>query len=147
MIQFRPTRIRPLASRLAPALCVIAMGCGSSGPQMGRVSGTVTHQGKPVTKGSVTFVSTVPERPNANGPIGPDGTYALQTTEPGDGAHVGDYLVSISGKAPEELNNPLPGAPVKVKSDLPAKYEKPGTSTLKATVSPGSNTVNFDLKD
>jgi len=114
---------------------------------MGHVSGKVTYQGKPVTKGSVSFVSTDPQRPNANGPIGPDGAYTLQTIEPGDGARVGDYLVSISGKAPEDFNNPLPGVPVKVQSGLPAKYEKTDTSELKATVQAGSNSIDFDLKE
>jgi hypothetical protein len=113
---------------------------------MGRVSGTVTYQGKPVTAGTVSFVATDTTRPNANGNIGPDGSYTLQTTEPGDGAQVGDYKIVVSGKNPDELNNPLPGAPIKVKSVLPSKYEKPDTSELKATVAPGSQSIPIELK-
>lgn len=138
---------RLVVAGLIPVLGLSLMGCGSSGPPMGRVSGKITYQGKPVTKGSVSFVSTEPERPNANGPIGTDGYYSLQTTLPGDGAQVGDYLVSISGKSPDELNDPLPGVVVKIKSAVPAKFENPATSTLKASVKSGSNSLDFDLKD
>ena len=36
---------------------------------MGKVSGTVTYEGKPLTGGTVSFVSTETSRPNANGTI------------------------------------------------------------------------------
>ena len=121
-------------------------GCGESGPTMGRVSGKVTYNGKPVAKGTVSFVSTEPARPNANSPIGPDGSYSLQTTNPNDGAVVGDYTVAVSGKDPNAVNNDLPGAPVKVTSDIPAKFEDPAKSGLKATVKSGSNDIPIDLK-
>jgi hypothetical protein len=139
-------RQRSVAACLVASLCVLASACGQSGPAMGRVSGTVTYQGKPVTAGTVSFISTDTTRPNANGKIGADGSYTLQTTEPGDGAQVGDYKIVVSGKNPDELNNPLPGAPIKVKSALPSKYENPDTSELKATVAPGSQTIPIELK-
>ncbi|MEJ7638585.1 MAG: hypothetical protein WKF75_11580 [Singulisphaera sp.] len=70
------------------------------GPPMGRVSGTVTFQGKPLEKGTVTFISTDSQRPNATGTI-QAGSYTLQTTEPGDGAVVGDYKIAVSDIDPD----------------------------------------------
>jgi hypothetical protein len=135
-----------IAVGFSASLALIALACGPSGPPMGRVYGTVTYQGKPVTKGTIAFISTDPNRSNASSPIDSDGSYTLQTVEPGDGAQVGDYRVTITGKDPDALNTPLPGEPVKVKSDVPAKYENPQTSGLTATVAAGSNKIPFDLK-
>src|SRR4051794_39512672 len=80
---------------LALVFGLFATGCGSGGPAMGRVSGTVKVDGQPLTKGTVTFVSTDGQRPNATGAIDSNGNYTLQTTEPGDGAVVGSYKVAI----------------------------------------------------
>jgi len=123
-----------------------ATGCGSGGPTMGRVSGTVTFQGKPVEKGTVTFISTDGERPNATGDI-KGGSYTLQTTEPGDGAVVGDYKVIISDIDPNIANTELPGMKVKTpKSALPKKYHNADTSGLTVKVESGSQTKDFELQ-
>jgi hypothetical protein len=133
-----------LAVALMSALA--ATGCGSGGPVMGRVSGTVTYQGKPIEKGTVTFISTDSERPNATGDIN-GGSYTIQTTEPGDGAVVGDYKVVISDIDPNLANTALPGAPVKkAKSALPKKYLNADTSELTVKVESGSQTKDFDLQ-
>ncbi len=93
-LRYRVGHVVALLSALA------AVGCGSSGPTMGRVSGTVTYKGKPLEKGTVTFLSTDGERPNATGPI-QAGSYTLQTTEPGDGAVVGEYKIAVSDIDPD----------------------------------------------
>jgi hypothetical protein len=151
------TRLRPAGTRFVSSCftviaCVIVPACGESGPTlpMGKVSGKVTYQGKPLTSGSVTFVSTETNRPNANGPIAPDGTYNLHTQNFGSGAALGDYDVAISSIDPNELNTPLPGtAPLekKIKSTIPKKYGDPKTSGLKETVKSGTNTFDLELKD
>ncbi|WZO98714.1 hypothetical protein EP7_000302 [Isosphaeraceae bacterium EP7] len=126
----------------------LAAGCGSDGPTMGRVSGTVTViDGEPLSKGTVTFIATDTTRPNATGTIGDGGYYTLQTTEPGDGAVVGDYKVAISDVDSTQLNTALPGMPVKVpKSAIAKTYSDPDKSGLTATVEAGSNTKNFEVK-
>ncbi|RUL88306.1 hypothetical protein [Tautonia sociabilis] len=131
---------------LAVALAVVAPGCGSSGPEMARVSGTVTYQGQPLESGSVSFISTDPERANAVGTIGPDGSYELQTREPNDGAELGEYKIAISDIDPEAMNSALPGEPVPLTSKLPQKYQDPSTSGLTRTVERGRNTFDFDLQ-
>lgn len=137
---------RPALS-IVVALASIPMGCGSSGPEMASVRGKVTYKGQPVTKGTVSFQSTAPEGGrNATGTINPDGTYTLQTENPGDGAQLGDYRVAISARDDVILDY-IPKKPVPPKRLVPAKYENPDTSTLTATVKSGSNEFDFPLAD
>jgi len=124
-----------------------ASGCGSGGPSMGRVSGKVTAGGKPLEAGTVTFISTDGQRPNATGAIQPGGSYTLQTVDPGDGAVVGDYKVAITDVDSKELNTALPGAPVTApKSAIPKNYQDANSSGLTAKVERGSNSRNFTLE-
>ena len=144
----QPRPPRSLAPRLALGLAIVAslgpIGCGASGPSMGRVYGKVTHQNKPVPKGTITFIPTDPTGRNATGQIGADGSYSLQTENPGDGALVGDYKVSISARDEPPLDY-IPKKPVPPKLLVPAKYENPATSGLTAKVVEGSNTKDFDV--
>jgi len=140
------------AGRKPSVLVVIAIvatfivsGCGRSGPEHGRVSGTVTYNGKPVPKGTISFQAVDPKGRNATGAIEPDGSYTLQTEEPGDGAQLGDYRVAISAREDEVLDY-IPTKPIPPKRLVPAKYESPETSELKATVKSGKNDIPFDLK-
>lgn len=129
-------------------LSTIAVGCGGSGgPEMARVSGKVTYQGKPLTKGTISFISADPNGTNANSVIGPDGSYSLQTTNPNDGAVVGEYRVIVSDVDPNALNTAAPGEPVKKQERaIPEKYEKPDTSGLTRKVVSGSNTFDIALE-
>lgn len=124
---------------------LVPTGCGRSGPKMAGVSGTVTYQGKPVPKGTITFQSDDPNGRNAVGSIDPDGSYTLQTEKPGDGALPGDYRVAISARDDEVLDY-IPPKPIPPKRLVPEKYENPDTSGLKATVKSGRNDIPFDLK-
>lgn len=130
----------------AAILALASAGCGSGGPAMARVSGKVTYKGQPVTKGLITFQAASPDGRNATSPIGPDGSYNLQTEAPGDGAQLGDYTVAVSTRE-EEVLDYIPTKPVPPKRSTPEKYEDPKTSGLTATVKGGSNTQNFDLTD
>jgi hypothetical protein len=147
MIRLRTTGPRPLVALLASAACLIVSACGPGGPEMAAVSGKVSYNGKPLTKGNVSFVSTDTRRPPASGPIGPDGSYSLQTADGRSGAQLGEYKVAITDIDPDAPNADIPGMPIKTKSDIPKKYADPDKSELKATVTGGSNSVNFDLKD
>lgn len=140
------------AARLALA-CVFAtltssilVGCGASGPAKGSVSGKVTYKGQPVPKGTVTFVAVDAKGRNATGAINPDGSFTLQTENPGDGAILGDYKVTISARDDVVLDY-TPTKPVPPKMLAPAKYESPESSGLTATVKSGSNTFNWELTD
>jgi hypothetical protein len=151
LTSLRPAGTRFCLSCFTVIVCLIVPACGESDPTlpMGKVSGKVTYQGKPLTGGTVSFVSTETKRPNANGPISPDGTYNLHTQNFGSGAALGDYDVMISAVDPNEYNTPLPGTAAlekKTKTTIPKKYGDPKTSGLKETVKSGTNTFDFDLK-
>lgn len=140
--------MKSLKLMVALALPTLVVGCGGSGgPEMARVSGKVTYQGKPLTKGTISFISVDPNGTNANSVIGPDGSYSLQTTNPNDGAVVGEYRVIVSDIDPNALNTPAPGEPVKKQErTIPEKYEKPDTSGLTKKVESGSNTFDIALE-
>lgn len=144
--QVGPGRRRALFLALAAAVALTPVACGSSGPPMARVSGTVTYMGKPVTKGVVSFVSTDPSRRNATGQLDKSGNYRLQTEEPGDGAELGDYDVTLYSHD-EPLLDYRPKVPVKPQRLIPEKYENPKTSNTKRTVKSGSNTFDLELTD
>jgi hypothetical protein len=129
----------------ASAMALAPLGCGG-GPEMAGVSGRVTYNGKPVSKGTISFVSTDPDRPNATGQLDANGRYRLQTHEPGDGARLGDYDVTIYTHQEERLQY-VPKTPQKVERLTPEKYENPKTSGLKRTVKSGSNSIDLELTD
>jgi hypothetical protein len=115
---------------------------------LGKVSGRVTVDGKPVKEGVILFV---PERgPGAAGPID-DGRYVLTTRTLGDGAVVGRHKVCFSPKPPAgDPNVPAHETavpPPPPKSDFPPpKYATPESSNIGADVQSGTNALDFDLK-
>jgi hypothetical protein len=135
-----------VATASAIVLSFLSSGCGDSGPEKARVYGKVTYKGQPVPKGTISFQAVDPEGRNATGLIQSDGTYELQTEDPGDGAILGDYKVSISARENEVLMY-IPKKPVPPKRLVPEKYENPETSGQTATVKSGSNEFDFDLTD
>lgn len=114
---------------------------------MSSVSGTVTAQGKPVPKGTIGFLATDPNGRNATGLIQSDGSYTLQTENPGDGALPREYNVTVSAREDAVVLDYIPKKPIPPKFLAPEKYEKPETSGLKAKVVSGSNRIDFDLPD
>ncbi len=125
-------------------VALMPLGCADSGPTKGSVTGKITCGSQPVPKGTITFVSTDPNRRNAIGAIRSDGTYRLQTEVPGDGAILGDYQVAISSRDDAILDY-TPLKPIRPRRLIPARYEDPAASGLTATVKKGSNTLNFEL--
>lgn len=112
---------------------------------MAQVTGKVTYQGKPVPKGTITFVSEKGGR-NATGQLDPQGNYRLQTEKPGDGALLGEYKVTVYAHD-EPVLDYTPTTPVKPKILTPTKYETPESTDLKATVKSGTNNLDFALAD
>ena len=127
-------------------VALIPLACGRTGPEMASVSGKVTYKGQPITQGTISFQPVDPDGRIATGTIGPDGSYSLQTEEPGDGALLGQYRVGIAARGEEQVLDYIPAKPVKPKSQIPLQYENPETSGLTATVKSGRNNFPFDLK-
>jgi hypothetical protein len=119
---------------------------GCSDDKWGHVTGTVTLQGKPVGPGSMMFEPENPPTvttPSAIAHFREDGKYTLKSAGNREGAPIGTYLVMIHGRSEEAFGDEIvdPNA----KSTIPAKYLNHRLSGLKATVQPGSQTIDFDL--
>jgi hypothetical protein len=153
---------------VGPAL-LLAVGCG--GDDLGKrypVSGKVTYKGQLVQKGVISFVPDEKDGRGASGQI-ENGTYALTTQTPGDGAFPGKYTVTVDTKSvdqaaqtaatekfaqqkkieglkevPQEVQAKLYA---KAQSNTPLKYMAPQSSDLKATVEAHAMNLDFDLKD
>ena len=111
------------------------LGCGKDLPST--VSGKVTLDGNPLTKGTVTFAPEGEGR-IAYGEIDSSGNYTVRTLND-QGMQVGEYKVTViaTGEAPaSDVPPPL---------ITPAKYADAATSGFTASVAPGPNTFNFDL--
>lgn len=129
-------------------LMLLALGAlsatGCSGSNLVEVTGKVTYKGEPVTSGTISFIAA--DKPAAYGDLQPDGTFALHTENPGDGATPGAYRVIVvamqdqGGLLPEQ-RSPLPPPTV------PIKYTSLATTDLTADVVSGKkNVIDFNLE-
>ena len=131
----------------------VAAGCwGSDRPRVVAVSGTVLLGGEPVEEAGVTFTPTG-GRP-ATGRTDAQGRFSLTTFDPGDGAIVGQHVVTIvkaetvevtfdsQAREPIETVKRPPGKLV------PQRYGDPRQSRLSATVTAdGNNDFRFELTE
>ncbi len=141
-------------------LSVLVPACGtpagSDRPATYPVSGTVTMNGQPVARATLSF-QLVDGSGSAAGVTDNEGRYKLTTFAAGDGALPGQYVVAIT-----QFEEPPPGAGVPddhpdynpnlpefiPQNLLPKRYASTATSGLKATVVEGKNTsVDFELTD
>lgn len=131
------TRLRAAAALgLAAALSLSTSlpGCGgdSSRPPAGAVvpvKGVVTYKGKPLTKGTVRFEPDAGRE--AQGDIGPDGSFALTTFAQHDGAVRGVHRVTVTG---------LP------RNVLPVKFHSAGSSPVEVEVTADKTDYAVELK-
>lgn len=127
-------------SRLLTCLlcCGVVAGCGG-GATSGSVSGTAIYNDKPLTSGTINFISKSGSA--GVGTLDTAGAYKI------DGQlDVGEYKVYY-GAAPPEPMAPGSKAPPKPKADLPAKFKKPETTTVSVTVTGGTNVIPVVFKD
>jgi len=123
------------------------LGCGSSGPELGSVTGVITLDGQPLPKVGVVFRPAGSGASPAYGGTNREGKYTLLFSRDTAGAMPGEYEVDLEvtkytkseiEQMKAEGNEPPP--PV----TIPKKYRQPGT--LKATVKSGVNTIDFALE-
>ena len=136
---------------LSAVLAIASGGCGGGdAPELAEAGGTVTYKGQPLEGANVVFMPA--SGPTAYGSTGPDGTFTW-TTRGQPGAKVGPGRVAIT--AFEELDEPKEEEDLTAEdlqkmsqSRIPAKYGKPETSGLTATVTADEeNKFEFDLTD
>ena len=123
-----------LVFRLACAGFVLLplIGCDRSSTQGAAtlpVKGTVTLNGKPLTKGHVIFEPDGAGK-EATGDIQPDGSFVLTTYQKDDGAVIGNHRVSI----------------MTTEKKVPTKYGSVNTSKLEVEVSQGKTDYSINLK-
>ena len=129
-------RVR-LVAGAAWAVSVLALaGCGSGGPKIVPVSGSVTIDGQPLTYGHVQ-VLPAGWRP-ASGRLDGSGRFVLTTTTPNDGCPVGTHPVVVL--AGESLT------PETMKWHAPQKYADVATSDLKVTITGPTDDLKIELK-
>jgi len=131
----KPMQIRMTIAALVCALCA---GCGDNWQaDTHPVTGRVTINGKPPT-GALVHLYPVGERVDKRnstpwGKVQPDGTFALTTYAPNDGAPLGEYFFTIVW--PEDSSKPS------LFDRLGRKYAKPEQSKWRATVEEGHNVL------
>ena len=148
-------------------VCLATMGCvrGDSGrPQTAPVSGRITFRGQPVANAAVTFVCSGAPR-FSSGRTDADGKFKLSTFEPGDGAVIGDNLVTVVKRATQidAINasiDPASGdnraiddafdqaaSRPQARSEIPVRYASQKNSDLRFTVIAGKNHFDIELVD
>jgi hypothetical protein len=147
-------RMLSLAAGLGLVL-QLSSGCSQDAnmPKLGKVRGTVSYQGKPLDGGRVVFTPVSGKGgetgQNATGVIDRDGTYEMTTFSTGDGAILGQHVVTVVVQKGEM---PKPDANSQIKYVLPknmapSKYASPDKSPLKCTVIEGGMKFDIELKD
>jgi hypothetical protein len=142
-------------------------GCAGEGtkrPPLGKVTGTVTYKGKPVSGAAVSFIMDRAPRA-ATGMTDVDGNYKLTTFDTFDGAFVGTHKVTVvkfdpnaagvesKENSPEDLVKLMatgkyePNATNAKTDALPAKYANASTTPLQFTIEPGANEKKIELED
>lgn len=140
---------------------VFVSGCGDS-MRLAPVSGTVKVDGKPLPKAGVTFTPIKGGRP-AWATTDSEGHFELSTLRAGDGALVGEHVVTVAepdtdapvvpANADPELASlyaEMPTQPqrIKRKGALDPKFASRDTSGLTFTVEArGANLAEFNLTD
>ena len=138
-------------------VCLVTIGCGSGGPELGPVTGKVTLDGKPVTNGLVTFMPIGGGRP-ATGKTDANGQYALIGVD-GKGALLGQHRVTVTTVAEavvvtemrsdsaeyakQAVANPSDYNSAKVVEPIPERYNT--KTELTKEVKSGDNVIDLEL--
>jgi hypothetical protein len=126
---------------LGISLIALAIGCNREGlPGLGRVTGTITMDGKPVPNALVSFEPVDGSGATAMGRTDEQGKYELWYSRGNKGAKTGEHLVRINTY---EETGEDDGRQIQ-RETIPARYN--AKTELKATVKSGSNTLDFELK-
>ena len=85
------------------------VGCGGEGPPRVEVTGRLTHQGQPLTAGTV-WLHTAPgnEHTGLKGSslLQTDGSFAVRTYPHGDGVPPGEYRLTLSPDLANRIGRP-----------------------------------------
>ena len=140
--------------------CLVVIGCGPGGPELGTVTGKVTLDGKPVTNGLVTFVP-VAKGGASIGKTDANGQYELLFVDR-KGALLGQHKVTVTtvqeaaavtlmrSDSPEYMKQAASATDksaynsAKVVEPIPARYNT--NTELTKEVKSGANVIDLELK-
>ena len=136
---------------------ICTVGCeqkNPSGVETHYVEGRITLDGAPLTDATVNFVpKTEGMGEDAAGRSNAQGVYKLSSLRglPEKGAMAGEYVVTVKKNEMVKLAVPrktLDGEPITedLKNLAPEIYATPAKTPLKATVTPGKNKIDLELK-
>jgi serine/threonine-protein phosphatase CPPED1 len=104
------------------------------------VRGSAYFEGAPMAGAFITLTSEKdlpPAKPTrAFGVVEADGSFKLSTYQAFDGAPVGEYLISLTWRPAGKTGSSM----------LPARYDTPAKSGLRATITAGTNDIVLELK-
>ena len=127
---------------LAVSLAVpLLAGCGSSGPELGEVTGTVKLGGQPLADAKVIFHPEGGGSPSI-ATTDASGHYELMFTADKEGAMIGKHKVTVSTF--RQQSNP-DGSTTTIPERVPAQYTSPSTTILTKEVTAGGSEINIDL--
>jgi hypothetical protein len=150
---------------IAACCCLAISGCGggsgtrpaAAGPQ-GTISGSVTKEGKPVTRDSTITFFCPEAAATLGGKIDSLGKFSLRPADPAIGIPPGRYQVMIRPPAPpapqvgtDAYKSMMMGGDGSVDkkpappSDIPDKFQALDTSEITLEVKAGPNTFDIDL--
>lgn len=130
---------------LVAAAVVLAVGCSDGGRERFPVHGRVTFNGKPVAEAMVVFHRQAGVSDDRQKPIAvtdPNGTFALTTDRPGDGAAPGKYAITVELRAERMVGEELVR---EGRNLLPARYARPESSGLTCHVEGQVDALAIDL--
>jgi hypothetical protein len=123
-------------------------------PKLGKVHGKVSYQGKPVSSGRVVFTPVAGKGRDtgqgASGEIESDGSFEMTTFNTGDGAILGQHIVTVVVREKKEMPKPDANGHIKYevpKALTPTKYATADKSPLRCTVVEGPTEFPIELKD
>ncbi|QDT66436.1 carboxypeptidase-like regulatory domain-containing protein [Calycomorphotria hydatis] len=119
------------------------IGCGEEGPEVAKVTGTVTLDGEPLPYADITFI---PKQGGRNSLATTDdaGNYSLTYTLSQKGALVGEHKVVITSVIEADAGEGDDAKAIKGRPEkLPAKYNS--ASELTANVQSEENSIDFAL--
>ena len=117
---------------LASCCLLMLSGCGGDLPKLGTVKGKVTFDGKPLANAGVVFTPIDGGR-QSMAVTGKDGNYELVYLRDIPGAKVGQHGVQITAADGESAKQ----------EPIPPRYN--AQTTLRESVHPGANKINFTL--
>jgi len=130
--------VRQLSPIAVVVLLVFASGCGSDGPDVVPVSGTIRLGGEPLSNATVLFTPVAGGRPSA-AVTDAEGRYELIYTRDREGALPGEHVVSISTFRDGDPDQDQPPA----RERVPAQYNV--QSQLRQTVTSDTDALDFEL--